>query len=123
MWALDAARAALGWATTAMGRVTPAAWRIIGIVAGVMLVFWVGYGMGARNMRERINGAVTEAIIDRAADDAAAALEASEGIAEGERERDEVVREVIREVPVLIRDSRECDLPPEMIRRLNEVAR
>ena len=106
-----------------MGNISPAAWRIIGIVAGVMLIFWIGYSMGARNMRDRINGAVTEAIIDRAADDAAAAIDVSEELRGAEAERGETVREVIREVPVLIRDSRECDLPADVMRRLNEVAR
>lgn len=120
----------MGWldgawlaAKSFLGGISPAAWRVIAGAVGVALVFVIGYGFGARYTAARINGAVTEAIIDRAADDAAAALDASEGIAEGERERDEVVREVIREVPVLIRDDRACDLPADVMRRLNEVAR
>lgn len=117
------ARALGSAATTLMGRIPERAWYVIGVIAAFALTFWLGYGAGARNMKARIEGAVTEAVIERAADDAAAALEVSEGVADGERERDEVVREVVREVPVLIRDDRACDLPADVMKRLNEVAR
>ena len=110
-------------AANVLGHISPAVWRVIGIVAGVMLIFWVGYSMGARHTKARIEGAITSAVIERAADDAAAAVDISSDLRASEIQRGENVREVIREVPVLIRDNRECDLPADVIKRLNEVAR
>lgn len=113
----------------ALGHITPAMWKWIGIVAGVMLVFWIGYSMGGRHVRERIESARVEALTealtqerDRAAREAALATELSAKLRKSELERDNNVRTVIREIPVYVTDNQACDLPPDLMQRLNEVS-
>lgn len=112
----------------ALSHITPGMWKIIGYVVAVMLIFWIGYGVGARNVRDRIESARVEALTEaltqereRATREAALATELAAKLQKSEAERVNNVREVIREIPIMVPDNRACDLPADLLRRLNEV--
>lgn len=127
MWAL---LSSLGTgAAKVMGHITPTMWKWIGIGVGLMLIFWVGYSMGGRHVREKIESARVEALTEaltqereRAAREAALATELTAKLRKSELERDNNVRTVIREIPVYVTDNQACDLPPDLMQRLNEVS-
>lgn len=128
MWALLTG-AGEGIAKT-LGHITPAMWKWIGVAVAAMLLFWLGYSMGGRHVRERIESARVEALEealtserDRAVREAALATELAAKLRKSEDERENNVRTIIREIPVYVTDNPQCDLPQDLMQRLNEVTR